>query len=618
MRGRRILWIQLGVPDAEYSYAENNLPTAAGYVLEHVRRHGLLEGYSFTLLDQSLADRAGDARLLDACLAGEPDVVCLTCQAWNVERSLHLAARLRAARPGTRVIAGGPEITPDGPWLDRPEVDVLVFGEGETGLPPALEALDRPAGERPRVIHAPPLESLSGAVDPYSVGLLAPGPHRNCLLETTRGCPFRCSYCNYAKRVPTVRRHDDAYLARFFAWARREGVEDVYLLDPSFGADPALAERLGNLARWNAGGIPLHSETRLENLTPPLAASFFRAGFRSVEVGLQSVHAAACRSVNRRLDLGAFEAGANAMRDAGVGLEVGVILGLPKDNLGGFRSTLEWLAARGLGDAAEVFHLSLLPGTALRETAIARRWRFMPRPPYYLLSGGSWDEASLLQGIYEVEDVLDRGHFLDIPPWFETPPDTDFVHHLRLGLSNPDDQLEAVLGGMRNWAAVVTLDLVGDPSRPAARKALERLARAALDTNPYGLFRLVLRTERPVAEREVMRIREAFTVGDQYWNRLNHFRDDPSGVFSCRVFQYVPAGRHLDFIPELADSADVVFALPGSLDAYEDLADRAESSGITGQVYAACDGPETDVARLCRERDVEERRVFLRLLREPG
>lgn len=615
---RKLLWIQLGVPDAEYSYTENNLPTAAGYVLEHVRRHGLLEGFSFTILDPALADRAGDARLLDACLAVEPDVVCLTCQAWNVERSLHLAGRLRAERPGTRVVAGGPEITPDCPWLDRAEVDVLVFGEGETGLPLALEALGEPAGSGARIVHAPPLESLSGAVDPYSAGILAPGPHRNCLLETTRGCPFRCSYCNYAKRVPTVRRHDDACLERFFSWARREGIEDVYLLDPSFGADPALSDRLGNLARWNVAGIPLHSETRLENLTPALAAAFHRAGFRSVEVGLQSIHSAPCRSVNRRLHLGAFEAGANAMRDAGVNLEVGVILGLPKDTLGGFRSTLEWLVDRNLGDAAEVFHLSLLPGTALRETAVARRWRFMPKPPYYLLSGGFWDEASLLQGIYEVEEVLDRGHFLDVPPWFETPPDTDLIHHVRLDLSSPDAKLEAVLGGIRNWAAVVTLDLAGDPARPAARKALERLARAALDTNPFGLFRLVLRTERPVGERDVMRIRQAFTAGDQYWNRVNHFRDDPSGVFSCRVFQYVPAGRHLEFLPGLAESTDVIFALPICPDVYEDLADRAESSGSGGQVYAAYDGVETEVVRLCRERDVEERRVFLRLLREPA
>lgn len=617
MDRRKLLWIQLGVPDAEYSYAENNLPTAAGYVLEHVRRLGLLEGFSFTILDPALADRAGDARLLDACLAGEPDVVCLTCQAWNVERSLHLAGRLRAERPGTRVVAGGPEITPDGPWLERDEVDVLVFGEGETGLPLALEALREPAGRGARIVHAPPLERLSGAVDPYSAGLLAPGPHRNCLLETTRGCPFRCSYCNYAKRVPTVRRHDDAYLERFFTWAGRNGVEDVYLLDPSFGTDPALADRLGNLARWNVGGIPLHSETRLENLTPAMAEAFHRAGFRSVEVGLQSVHPAACRAVNRRLDLPAFEAGARAMRDAGVSLEVGVILGLPKDDLGGFRSTLEWLVNRDLGDAAEVFHLSLLPGTALRETAVDRRWRFMPRPPYYLLSGGSWDEASLLQGIYEVEDVLDRGHFLDIPPWFETPPDVELTHRARLDLSRVDTHLGAVLDGMRNWAAVVTLELVGDPSRPAARKALDHLARAALETNPYGLFRLVLRSEHPVAERDVMRLREAFTFGDQYWNRVNHFRDDPSGVFSCRVFQYVPAGRHLEFLPELAETADVIFALPGSLAIYEDLADRAESSGIAGQIYAAYDGAGTEIARLCRERDVEERRLFLRLLREP-
>ena len=614
----RLLWVQLGVPDAENAYAENNIPTAAGYVLEHACRTGTLKGIEAEILPQPVADWAGDAGLMQAVLEREPDWLCLTCQAWNVERNLHLAERVKRERPGTRIIAGGPEITPDCQWLNCRAVDFFVCGEGETGLPAALETLASKNGRHPRFLESVPLEHLEGAVDPYSAGFLHPGPNHNALVETTRGCPWRCTYCNYSKRSSRVRRQADACLERFFRWAHEKRIADIYLLDPSFDARPDLPGSLDNLAKWNEGGIPLHTETRLEMITVSAARAFSRAGFRSVEVGLQSIQATPCRNVSRKLDLKSFAAGAKAMTEAGVELETGIILGLPGDSLEGFSETLEWLAGKGLGETAEVFHLSLLPGTLIREQALTNGWNGMAKPPYLLLSGGGWDETSLMQGVYRLEDVLGRCHYPDLPPWFDPAPVSDYQTFVRFdaGAGNAGT-LAGIRKDVRRWAFVMTLEICMGDAAAVAFDFLEKLAGAVLEQNPFGIYRIVLRTEKPLTEREVRRVRDLFTCSDQYWNRVNYFRDDPSGVFSCRVFQWVPAGADGDFLARLADSADLLFALPADLAAYEKLVSFVESANFAGQCYAVGDGEGGPVERLCAERDVEENGFFLRLLRRP-
>jgi len=610
---RRLLWIQLGLPDPDGAFATSNLPAAAGYVLSWCRSRGLLGGYDCAILGHQAATVAGDPALLAEVLRHEPDVLCLSCYMWNVERSLWLARRVKEARPETLVVAGGPEIMPDSPWWGHAGLDAVVAGEGETGLPLALSRLA--AGEaRPVQVLAPLLEDLAGFPDPYSSGVLPVGAAGNCFLETTRGCPYQCHYCFYSKSFRTVRRHPEPQLEAFFRWAEaRAEIGDVYLLDPSFNIIPGLAGHLGKLAAWNPRSIGLHTETRLEKIDAPLARAFRAAGFQSVEAGLQSVSSRVCAGVGRRLDLPAFGRGAAAMRDAGVALEVGIILGLPGDGLAGFRRTLDWLGGQSLQNEAEIFLLSLLPGTSLRERALREGWKFMPRPPYYLLSGCGWDEAALLQGIYDLEEALDRSHYVDIPPYADDPPPGPFQH--RLALAPPaagwSRALEACLDRL---AQVVTLDVTVADWR-ADLPELTRLGALLTRAAPFGITRLVLDGPGPIPPRVAATVRESFLVPDSYWNRLNYFRDDPVGVFNCRLYQRVPARAWRSWLGRLAGGVDPVFELPPTLDEFHELcAALGERSEPYRAYLAGPAAPFSDEERQVIRRALDEYPVFERWL----
>jgi len=127
-----------------------NVPLAAGYLKLFARRRGLEEFYRIEILPSGPANTLSDQGLVEAILALDPWMAGFTCYVWNIERSLWVAQRLKAARPHLKIVLGGPEITADNGWvLAHPAVDFAVIGEGEQTFSELLDALRRgPAPDR--------------------------------------------------------------------------------------------------------------------------------------------------------------------------------------------------------------------------------------------------------------------------------------------------------------------------------------------------------------------------------------------------------------------------------------------------------------------------------------
>ena len=373
-RDLHVALVQLPLPDADEGTAAANVPLAAGCLRAYAAAHGGPGPDRLRVLPRDLAGHGGDEAILDWLAAGGFDAVGFTAHAWSVDRALLLAERLRARRPGTRVVFGGPEVVPGHPVLRSPHVDAGVIGEGEIRVPrgarvPRATRARRLTRAAPRVVRAAGPADLASFPNPYLAGLVERDPTDPVYLETVRGCPNRCSYCCYAKEFPGVRAWPDGVLEAIFPWAAANGVPEIYLMDPTFNGMPGWEAKLAAIARLNSTGIPLHTELRLENVGERHAALFGRAGFRSVEAGLQSTNPAALRAVRRPWNRDRFLRGASLLSGQGIAIRTGVILGLPADTPEGFRATVRFLEEAGLADGMEVYPLAVLPGTDLRRDA---------------------------------------------------------------------------------------------------------------------------------------------------------------------------------------------------------------------------------------------------------
>ena len=105
------LLVQLPVPRLNYGVHTGNIPLGAACLKQAARR---VPGAQVDILPESIAAYVGDAALLEILLERKPDVIGFTVYCWNLERSLYFAQKLKQLT-ASRIVFGGPEITPDNP-----------------------------------------------------------------------------------------------------------------------------------------------------------------------------------------------------------------------------------------------------------------------------------------------------------------------------------------------------------------------------------------------------------------------------------------------------------------------------------------------------------------------
>lgn len=417
--------------------AQGNVPLAAAYLKLLARIRGLDDAYDIEILPARLANRLSDRGLAAEILDRDPWLIGWTCYLWNVERSLDVSRLVKQVRPDVRILMGGPEITADNGWvLERPEVDFAAIGEGEqtfcelltelrnadvpdkpiAGLYVSLALMqtvrgnwnDAPVPQGILPLFRQPLPNLNEVSSPYLAGILDAADEQILLLETLRGCIFKCKFCYYPKS------YDDLYfvsrekIVANLDHARRRGAREVVLLDPTLNQRRDFDDFLKLLADCNPDRqFTYFGELRAEGINAKTARLLRTANFTQVEIGLQSIDPLAQELMDRKNNMKAFERGVRALRDEGIGVKVDLIIGLPGDTRESIRRSLHYLKDSNLYDEVQVFNLAVLPGTAFRHEARELGLEFQPRPPYYVLKTPTLELPDLYELMDEAEEIFD-------------------------------------------------------------------------------------------------------------------------------------------------------------------------------------------------------------------
>lgn len=452
---RLVLLAQLPIPPNGPQPIHGNVPLAAAYLKLFARNQGLEDRYAIEFLPPALANTLGDQGLVEAFLAREPWMVGFTCYLWNIERTLWIAGQLKQARPDLRIVLGGPEITGDNGWvLKHSAVDYAVIGEGEQTFSELLAALadghcssrsgSAASGISPRIpglwcrqypeppAFRFPLKNLDAISSPYLEGILDAADEKMMFLETVRGCVFKCKFCYYPKSYDSLYFVSQEKVIANLQHAAERGAREVVLLDPTLNQRRDFADFLRLLTEHNPGRqFTYFGELRGEGINPQNAKLLKAANFSEVEIGLQSLDPRAQELMDRKVNLKALERGARAMLDAGINVRVDLILGLPGDTADSIRRGIEYLHNSGLYTAVQVFNLSVLPGTAFRQEAVALGLAYQARPPYYVLRTPTLTLEEMYQLMEEVQEAFGLEFDPFPPPVLEqrgqvhfSPPDS--------------------------------------------------------------------------------------------------------------------------------------------------------------------------------------------------
>ena len=313
-------------------------------------------------------------------IAFDPDVVGCSVFLWSFSFFLDLASALKSDDPGRLIVFGGPSARPV--MLDHQPhremsatVDLLVINEGEDTFRDVIELTDRsPAAlvdvpglalRRDGVWHETsprPQGDLNILPSPYEMNLIPRGGLG--ILQTYRGCPFTCSFCEWGTMESPKRVRTSHSLDVEFAAMGRIGLRGLLLADAGLNLNQAAfvnlreaADRTGFLTGRGLICEVYPAKVRREHLD-------FLAGVGNayVGVGLQSFDNSVLANVERKYDEARFDQTIRDLRKV-ASLAVEVILGLPGDAPETFRRNFE--RARRLPCALRVYHCVVLPSALM-------------------------------------------------------------------------------------------------------------------------------------------------------------------------------------------------------------------------------------------------------------
>lgn len=515
---RRVLLVQLPIPPLGPGRIRGNVPLAGAYLKQFAQQRGLESFYDIAVVPGQRASTLGDRALVRHLAEQRPWLVGFTCYLWNIERTLWVARELKRLSPTTHIVVGGPEITADNAWvLDEPALDYAVVGEGEQTFSALLLALlddDAPpapiaglyvAARREAPAFRQPMPDLNVLQSPYLTGILDAREEQMLLLETTRGCVFKCKFCYYPKSYDKQYYLAPERVRASLRHAREAGVREVFLLDPTLNQRKDFAEFLTLLAEENPRQeFTYFGELRGEGVTEKTAALLKAANFSEVEVGLQSIDPEAMAMMDRKNNLRAVQRGVRAMRDQGIAVRVDLIVGLPGDTVESVRRGLHWLRDEGLSDSPQVFNLAILPGTAFRAEAAMLGLRYQPRPPYYVLETPTLRREDLFDLMREAQELFELEFDAQSPPVLDFPDDTEVEFVWRLDLDRPTPPPPAA-----RRAFAFTLWVTGRELRPQC-ETVRTAIRTLLAENPFSTLQVILEPRPPDPETLPALLDEAY------------------------------------------------------------------------------------------------------------
>jgi radical SAM superfamily enzyme YgiQ (UPF0313 family) len=194
-------------------------------------------------------------------------------------------------------------------------------------------------------------------------------------LLTTRGCPFACAYCAAHLLEPRrLRRSSASVVAELSHWHRQWRVSDFVLYDDAFLADPdGHALPVLEAVVRSGLGVRFHTPNALHirGITPEAARLLFRAGFRTLRLGLETADFAD-RDFDRKVTAAEFDRALRALKEAGFsGRQVGayLLVGLPGQAAAAVARSIA--AVRRAGITPVLAYYTPIPGTALWDRAVA-------------------------------------------------------------------------------------------------------------------------------------------------------------------------------------------------------------------------------------------------------
>ena len=380
---KNIYFVQVGVDFGNSFY----IPYAAGAIIASCMADPEITSmYAFPDIIYTREKLADAFEKLSA-----PYLVSFSCNIWNIEYNKALAKRIKQDYPDCLVVFGGHSVGNSTELLEQEaEIDILTFGEGEPVFPELLRRL--PMGDLQNVpsiayrkngaVVRTPIGcfgDLSGYPSPYTAGIFdrivaeRPTTEFSTILETNRGCPYSCAFCDWT-HGRKMRFFSEEKVKAEILWMAQHHIEFCYCVDSNFGMFPRDLELIDFLVETKRTyGYPKIFRTNYEkNCTDRvfrICNTLNSVGMdRGATISYQTLSPEALKNIGRKnLTLEHFSDLMRKYNEAGIATYSELILGFPGETYESFCRGICTLLEQGQHSSLFVYLCELLPNSVMSD-----------------------------------------------------------------------------------------------------------------------------------------------------------------------------------------------------------------------------------------------------------
>ena len=351
-----------------------------------------------------------------------PDVVCVSCYIWNISFVKDLMADLTKILPDADFWAGGPEVSYDAEKFlaENPEFTGVMVGEGEETF---LELSGHYIEQSPadlkditgvcyrdgeKIVHNGWRQIMDLSSIPFVYKDLADFKNRIIYYESSRGCPFSCSYC-LSSIDKKLRFRDTEMVKKELQLFIDNKVPQVKFVDRTFNCKHDHAMVIWKYINEHDNGVTnFHFEISADLLREEelQEMSTMRPGLIQLEIGVQSTNPDTIKAIHRTMDFEKLKGIVNRIHSFGnIHQHLDLIAGLPYEDYDSFRKSFNDVYALK-PQQLQLGFLKVLKGSHMMEMCQEYEIVYKTREPYEVLST-KWLDYDHVLKLKNVENMVE-------------------------------------------------------------------------------------------------------------------------------------------------------------------------------------------------------------------
>jgi len=387
-------------------------PLGLAYIASVLRQNHEVKIIDSNILNYTIGDVEEELRSFN------PDVVGITSVTPSIYEAYKVAETAKKVREDCTVVLGGPHATfmPRETMEECKYIDIIVRGEGEETTRELIENIEKGA----------PLNEVKGITFREKNGIIdteprlfiknidnIPFPSRDLLpmhlykfngvkyttMLTSRGCPFKCSFCSSSRLFGGYwrGRSPENVLEEMKTVYEEYGIRNIEFMDDTFTLNQERAEKICDEIIKQGWDISWGASSRVDTLSKKLVEKMKKAGCWIIFLGIESGSQKILDAIGKRITLEQVKKAVKILKDAGIQVLGSFIIGFLQDTTETIKETIKFAKSLNL-NYAEFSILTPYPGTPIFDYAKKNN----------MLLTENWSKYTAIEPIVKIEGASEK------------------------------------------------------------------------------------------------------------------------------------------------------------------------------------------------------------------